>query len=52
MLVTEQYGFRKGLPPEDVAFSVRDSEFKSVNQKILVGRIFFDFAKAFNCVNH
>jgi hypothetical protein len=29
-----------------------DSVFKFINQKIHVGGIFCDLAKAFNCVNH
>jgi hypothetical protein len=30
-LVTEQYGFRKGMSNEDAAFRVTGSVFKSIN---------------------
>jgi len=51
-LVTEQYSFRKGISTEDAAFRLTDIVFKSINQKMHVGRIFCDLAKAFDCVNH
>jgi len=51
-LVTEQYSFRKGISTEDAAFRLTDIVFKSSNQKMHVGRIFCDLAKAFDCVNH
>jgi len=52
IMVTEQYGFVKGISTEDVAFRLTDSVFKSINQKICVGGIFCDLAKTFECVNH
>jgi len=52
ILVTEQYGFRKGISTEDAAFRLTDSVFKPVNKKMHVGRIFCDLAKAFDCMNH
>jgi hypothetical protein len=51
-LVTELYGFRKGISTEDAAFRVTDSVFKSINHKMHVGGIFCDLVKAFDCVNH
>jgi hypothetical protein len=50
-LVTEQYGFSKGMSNEDVSFRRTDSLFKSINQRMHVGGIFCDLAKAFDCVN-
>jgi hypothetical protein len=37
---------------ENVAFRLSDSIFKSINQKMHVGGIFCELAKAFGCVNH
>jgi hypothetical protein len=51
-LVTEQYGFRKGVSTEDAALRLTEIVLKSVNQKVHVGGIFCDFAKTFDCVNH
>jgi hypothetical protein len=51
-LVPEQFGFRKGVSTEDAAFKLTDNVLKSVNQKMHVGGIFCDLAKAFDCVNY
>jgi len=48
MLITEQYSFGKGISTEDVAFRLTDSVFRSINQKMHVGGIFCDLAKAFD----
>ena len=50
ILVTEEYGFSKGISNEDAAFGRTDSVTKSINQKMYVGGIFSDLAKAFYCV--
>jgi hypothetical protein len=50
ILVTEQYGFCKGISNEDAAFELTDSVFESINQKMHVGGIFCDLAKAFDCM--
>lgn len=52
MLATEQHGFRKEKCTVNAAFSLTDSVFKSINQKMHIGGIFCDLAKAFDCVNH
>jgi hypothetical protein len=51
-LFPEQHGFRKGISTESAAFRLTDSVFKSLNQKIHVGGIFCDLAKAFDSANH
>jgi hypothetical protein len=45
VLVTEQYGFRKGISTEGAAFGLTDIVFKSVYQKMHVGVIFCDMPK-------
>jgi hypothetical protein len=52
ILVTEQHGFRKGISTENATFRLTDSVFTSINQKMHVGGIFCDLAKAFDYVNH
>jgi hypothetical protein len=51
ILVLEIFGFRKGVSTEDAAFKLTDNVLKSFNQKMHVGGIFYDLAKAFDCVN-
>jgi hypothetical protein len=52
ILVTEQHGFRKGISTENATFRLTDSVFTSFNQKMHVGGIIYDLAKAFDCANH
>jgi hypothetical protein len=52
ILVTELYGFRKGISTEDAAFRLANSVFKSNRQKMHFGGFFCDLAKAFHTVNH
>ena len=52
ILVTEQYGFKKGISNKDAAYRLTDSVLKTTNQKMHVGGIFCDLAMAFDCVNH
>ena len=53
ILVTEHCGFRKGISTEDAAFRLTDGSFKSINKKKMHnGGIFYELAKAFDCVNH
>jgi hypothetical protein len=52
IVVPEKFGFREGIPTEYAAFSLTNSTFKSINQKMHDGEIFCELAKAFDCVNH
>jgi hypothetical protein len=52
ILIPEQSGFRQGKSTENAAFKLTDSAFKSINQKVHVGGILSDLAKAFDSVNH
>jgi hypothetical protein len=52
ILIAELYGFRKGISNEYAAFGMADGLFKRIKQKMFVGGIFYDLAKAFDSVNH
>jgi hypothetical protein len=52
ILIPKQYGFRQGSSTEDAAFKLTDSVLKSINQKMHVGGMFCDLAKASGCINH
>lgn len=52
VLAPEQHAFRKGISTEMATFRLTGSVFKSLNQKIHVGGIFCDLARAFDYVNH
>ena len=52
ILVIGQHGFRKGISRDNTTFRLIEGVFKSINQKMSVGGIFCDLAKAFDCVNH
>jgi hypothetical protein len=52
ILVPEEFCFRKGISTENAAYKLIDSVLNSLNQKMHVGGIFCDLAKAFDCVNH
>jgi hypothetical protein len=50
-VVTEQVGFRKELFTENAACRLADGVFKSIDQRLLVGGIFWVLAKDFDCIN-
>jgi hypothetical protein len=52
ILVPEQFGIRKGISTENAAFKLTGSILKSINQKMHVGRILCDLAKASDCLYH
>jgi hypothetical protein len=52
ILIPQEFGFRRGSSTENAVFMLTDSVLKSVNQKMLVGGVFCDLAKLFDCVNH
>jgi hypothetical protein len=47
-----QYGFRPNSSTEKLSFKLIDEILKSMNNKHLVGGIFCDLKKAFDCVSH
>jgi hypothetical protein len=52
ILSKEQYGFRTGLKTDDAIYKVTTEILNSMNSKLLVGGIFCDLEKAFDCVHH
>jgi exonuclease III len=52
ILATEQFGFRSCSSTEKASYRLMDEILKSLNNKLMVGGIFCDLQKAFDCVNH
>jgi hypothetical protein len=50
--VGNQFGFRKGIATEDAIFKITNEILNALNSKTMVGSIFCELEKAFNCVNH
>ena len=51
ILSTEQYGFRLGLRTDNATYKLTTEILNAMNNKLLVGGIFCDLEKAFDCVN-
>jgi hypothetical protein len=52
ILSTEQYGFRLGLRTNNATYKLTTEILNAMNNKLLVGGIFCDLEKAFDCANH
>ena len=52
LLVTNQFGFRKGIATEDAIFKLTNEILTALNSKKVIGGIFCDLEKAFDSVNH
>ena len=52
LLHSHQFGFREGLSTEDAIFKLIHEILTALNNKVMVGGIFFDLAKAFDSANH
>jgi len=52
VFVNEQYGFRQKTSTETAAFSLLNTILLSLDKKKIVGGLFLDLQKAFDCVNH
>ena len=52
ILSTEQYGFRLGLRTDNATYKLTAEILNAMNKKLLVGGIFCDLEKVFDCVNH
>jgi len=50
--VNKQYGFRSNLSTDNASYSLIHEILSAMNNKHIVGGIFCDQSKAFDCVNH
>ena len=50
--VKEQFGFRWNNSTETAIYTLINNILSSLNDKILVGGLFCDLEKAFDCVNY
>jgi hypothetical protein len=52
ILVSEQFGYRKGISIQKAIFTLTNNILTALNQRQQIGGIFCDLPKAFDCVNH
>jgi hypothetical protein len=52
ILSPEQYGFRVGLRTDNATYKLTTEILHAMNNKLMVGGIFCDLEKAFDCFNH
>jgi hypothetical protein len=52
ILAVEQFGFRTSSSTEKASYKLIDDILNALNNRLMVGGIFCDIQKAFDCVNH
>ena len=52
ILAQEQFGFRSDSTTNKAIYKLINGTLNALNSKLIVGGIFFDLEKAFDCLNH
>ena len=52
LILSAQYGFLPGKSTHEAIFKTVKDIYNALNQKKLMGMMFLDIAKAFNCISH
>jgi len=52
ILAVEQFGFRTSSSTEKASYKLTDDILNALNNRMMVGGIFCDLQKAFDCINH
>ena len=52
ILVNEQFGFRISSSTDKASYKLTDEILNALNNKRMIGGIFCDLQKTFDCVNH
>lgn len=52
IITNRQFGFLSGISTTDAMFTALNEIYTSINNKLHTAAVFWDFAKAFDCVNH
>ena len=52
ILAQEQFGFRPNSTTNEAMYKLINETLNALNNKLIVGGIFFDLKKAFDCLNH
>jgi len=52
ILAEEQFGFRSNFTTNNAIYKLVNETLNALNSKLMVGGIFFDLEKDFDCLNH
>ena len=52
ILAEEEFGFRPDSATNNAMYKLVNETLSALNTKLMVGGIFFDLEKAFDCLNH
>jgi hypothetical protein len=52
ILAKEQFGFRQHSSTEKAIYELLNETLNALNNRSMIGGIFYDLEKAFDCVNH